>query len=105
MARATGRAKLISVEVAFATSARQVLLPVVVSRDATVEQAIRRSGILHEFPEIDLSVHPVGIFGERVQLDAALAPGDRIEIYRPLSADPKQMRRRRVHRSKRRADI
>lgn len=102
MARANGRVELISVEVAFATSAKQIVLPLQVSGDATVEQAIRQSGILREFPQIDLSVHQVGIFGERVQLDTPLAPGDRIEIYRPLLADPKQARRQRVHRSKRR---
>jgi putative ubiquitin-RnfH superfamily antitoxin RatB of RatAB toxin-antitoxin module len=105
MARARGRVELISVEVAFATAARQIVLALQVSRDATVEQAIRQSGILREFPQIDLSVHPVGIFGERVELNAPVAPGDRIEIYRPLSADPKQARRRRAQRSKRRVGV
>ncbi|NIO42459.1 MAG: RnfH family protein [Burkholderiales bacterium] len=94
-----------SVEVAFATAARQIVLALQVSRDATVEQAIRRSGILRKFPQIDLSVHPVGIFGERVALNAPLTPGDRIEIYRPLSADPKQARRQRARRCKRRASV
>ncbi len=101
MARVSGRVELISVEVAFATAARQVVLALQVDRDATVEDAIKQSGILREFPQLDLSVHPVGIFGERVRLDAPLASGDRIEIYRPLSTDPKQARRRRARRSKR----
>lgn len=101
MARARGKVELISVEVAFAAAARQIVLALQVSRDATVERAIRQSGILREFPRIDLSVHQVGIFGERVQLDTPLAAGDRIEIYRPLSADPKRARRQRVRRSKR----
>lgn len=105
MGRARGKVELISVEVAFATAARQIVLALQVSRDATVEQAIRQSGILRKFPQIDLSVHPVGIFGERVKLNAPLTAGDRIEIYRPLSADPKQARRQRVHRSKRRACV
>jgi putative ubiquitin-RnfH superfamily antitoxin RatB of RatAB toxin-antitoxin module len=105
MAGARGRVELISVEVAFATAARQVVLALQVNRDATVEQAIKQSGILREFPQLDLSVHAVGIFGERVRLDTPLASGERIEIYRPLSVDPRQARRQRARRSKRRGDV
>jgi hypothetical protein len=66
-----------------------------VPESSSVEDAIRRSGILERFPEIDLSQQKVGIFGKLVKLDAPLKDGDRIEIYRPIIADPKTVRRRR----------
>lgn len=58
--------------------------------------AIEQSGILAEFPEINLAVNPVGIFGKRYPLDRLLRPGDRVEIYRPLAIDPKEARRLRA---------
>jgi putative ubiquitin-RnfH superfamily antitoxin RatB of RatAB toxin-antitoxin module len=64
--------------------------------DSSVEQAIQRSGILKRFPEIDLTTQKVGIFGKLVKLDAPVKEGDRIEIYRPIIADPKTVRRRRI---------
>ncbi len=67
-----------------------------------MEQAIRESGMLREFPEIDLARNAVGVFGERVALDSPLRDGDRVEIYRPLALDPKQARRRRALRRPRR---
>jgi uncharacterized protein len=63
---------------------------------ATLREAIERSGILREFPQIDLTRHKVGVFGRLRGLDEAVADGDRVEIYRPLPADPKDMRRRRA---------
>jgi len=62
----------------------------------TAEQAIERSGILEEFPEIDLAENPIGIFGSRVRPSHRLKPGDRVEIYRPLVMSPKQARRLRA---------
>lgn len=62
----------------------------------TVEQVIRESGILESFPEIDLSYRQVGIFGEIVSLQDPVHDGDRVEIYRALLADPKEIRKRRV---------
>lgn len=62
----------------------------------TAEQAIERSGILNEFPEIDLAENPIGIFGLRVRPSHRLKPGDRVEIYRPLVMSPKQARRLRA---------
>ncbi len=59
-----------------------------------MEQAIHHSGILKRFPELDLAVHKVGIFGKLVKLDSPVREGDRIEIYRPIIADPKTVRRR-----------
>jgi uncharacterized protein len=71
---------------------REVALPVT----ATVQAAIKQSGILAEVPEIDLAVCRVGIFGKLTALDALLRDRDRIEIYRPLIADPKESRRERA---------
>ena len=68
----------------------------------TVRQAIKRSGILSRFPEIELAHGRVGIFGRPVRLDALLNDGDRVEIYRALIADPKEARRGRAHQSPRR---
>jgi putative ubiquitin-RnfH superfamily antitoxin RatB of RatAB toxin-antitoxin module len=65
---------------------------------ATVEEAIRQSGMLERFPEIDLGRSRVGIYGRWVRLDAAVRDGDRVEIYRPLTADPKEVRRLRARR-------
>lgn len=88
----------IKVTVAFATPTRQLELPVVVASNATAAFAIRRSGILEAFTEIDLSQAVIGIFGKKVFLDARLQEGDRIEIYRPLCIDPKTARLSRLRR-------
>ena len=84
------------IEVAFATPLRQEVVEITVHPGTTIEQAIRNSGILERFPEIDLSRQRVGIFGELVQLPDPVHDGDRIEIYRPLLADPKEARRNRA---------
>lgn len=89
---------MIEVEVVYAAVDRQVLLSVTVPAGATVRAALLASGVDREFPELDLAECPVGIFGKVVadpdtrQLQA----GDRIEIYRPLLADPKEVRRLRA---------
>lgn len=88
--------RLISVEVAYALPERQQLIRLRLPADSTVGQAIRRSGILQQFPEIKLGTAPVGVFGRRCMLEESLRDGDRIEIYRPLTADPKEVRRRRA---------
>ena len=72
------------------------IVPIKVAPGTTVEQALRASRILETCPEIDLRVHRVGIFNRACALDEPLAPGDRVEIYRPLRADPKEARRRRA---------
>lgn len=82
-----------SVEVAYARADRQVVLTVEGGVGTTVEEAIRRSRILEQFPEIDLAVNRVGVFGKLVRLDRRLNAGDRVEIYRPLIGDPKEIRR------------
>jgi uncharacterized protein len=89
----------IRVEVVYALHDKQALIALDLEESSTVEQAIERSGILSEFPEIALASGHVGVFGRRVRLDAVLRDGDRVEIYRPLIADPKEIRRRRSKRS------
>ena len=90
----------ISIEVAYATPAKQALLEVVIEHGTTVEQAIQASGIIKRFPEIDLAVQKVGIWNRTCKLSDLPKKGDRIEIYRPLIADPKEARRIRAEKAK-----
>ncbi|MEW5890242.1 MAG: RnfH family protein [Pseudomonadota bacterium] len=82
------------VGVAYSEPGQQIWLTIEVSDGATVREAIERSGILRQFPHIDLAVQKVGIFGRIVKLDAALRAGDRVEIYRPITCDPQTVPRR-----------
>ena len=91
----------IRVEVAYARAAVQVVLPVVLPAGGTLEEAVRRSGILARFAEIDLQRLRVGVWGHLRSLSTTLRDGDRVEIYRPLVADPKEIRRRRAAQDKR----
>lgn len=84
--------KSITVEVAYARTDQQALLEVSLPAGATVREAIEVSNITHKFPEIDLQTNAVGIFGKKTPLDATLRDNDRVEIYRPLIADPKAAR-------------
>lgn len=86
----------VTIEVAYATAKEQVVLSLEVPKGAAVEMAIRQSGILERFPEIDLNKNKVGIFSKPCKLDQAVQLGDRVEIYRPLLADPKEVRRQRA---------
>lgn len=83
----------VPVEVAFALPDRQVVIPLRVPVGSDAGQAIRESGILRRFPEIDLAQHRIGVFGRLCSLERVLEAGDRVEIYRPLKADPKEVRR------------
>ncbi|WP_367374123.1 RnfH family protein [Pseudomonas lini] len=89
---------MIKVEVVYAAVDRQVLLAVTVPVGATVREALLKSGLNSEFPELDLASCPVGIFGKVIAEPASrpVQPGDRLEIYRPLLADPKEVRRLRA---------
>jgi len=91
----------IKVEVAYATAQQQVILELMVSPGCTIEQAIEQSGILQSFSEIDLAINKVGIFGKLSKKTQELKAGERVEIYRPLIADPKEVRRRREAEGKR----
>jgi uncharacterized protein len=93
-------AEQIAVEVAYALPERQSLLSLSVSPESTVREVIERSGILKTHNDIDLSKNKVGIWSRTVRLEERVRDGDRIEIYRPLIADPKDMRRRRAEKAK-----
>jgi putative ubiquitin-RnfH superfamily antitoxin RatB of RatAB toxin-antitoxin module len=86
----------IQVEVVYALRDRQRSRPVSLRRGSTVADAVRMSGLLEEFPEIDLSAGRVGIYGKPARLDTELRDRDRVEILRPLVADPKELRRARA---------
>lgn len=90
----------INVEVVYALPAQQLLLQVQLAEGATVEDAIRASGVMVSFPEIDLTKNKVGIFSKLVKLDETVRDKDRVEIYRPLIADPKEVRRKRAEEGK-----
>ena len=92
--------KKILVEVTYATPQKQLIIPVNVNEGITVSEAIELSGIKKEFPEINLDNDPVGIFGKHTTLDHVLREKDRVEIYRPLIADPKEIRRQRAEQGK-----
>lgn len=86
----------ITVQVCYATPERQVLKEVTLPVGSTVAAAIELSGMLDQFPDIDLDTNDVGVFSERRKLTDVLQDGDRVEIYRPLIADPREARRRRA---------
>lgn len=83
----------IRVEVAYALPERQEIVTIEVMVGCSVERAIEMSGIVEIFPEIDLTKQAVGIFSHKCELTTVLKAGDRIEIYRPLLLDPKEVRR------------
>lgn len=82
------------VGVVYALPGKQTWLNVEVADGSTVQQAIERSGILAQCPDIDLTQQKVGMFGKMAALDAVVEDGARIEIYRPITADPKTVHRR-----------
>ena len=92
--------KKIQIEVVYGLPDKQELLTLPVSEGTTIEQAINESGISDIFSEIDLSVHKVGIWNRTAKLSDVLKDLDRIEIYRPLIADPKEVRKRRAEKAK-----
>jgi putative ubiquitin-RnfH superfamily antitoxin RatB of RatAB toxin-antitoxin module len=91
----------ITIEVAYAAARSQTILRLRVKSGTTVGEAIKQSGMLEQFPEIDLGLNKVGIFGKLARTDTMLRDRDRVEIYRALIADPKEARRRRAQAAKR----
>jgi len=89
----------IVVEVAYALPEKQYLQRVTLEEGATVEEAIRASGLLALRSDIDLAKNKVGIYSRPVKLADNVKDGDRVEIYRPLIADPKELRRQRAEKS------
>jgi putative ubiquitin-RnfH superfamily antitoxin RatB of RatAB toxin-antitoxin module len=83
-----------NVGIAYADKFRQVWLKLDVPEGSTVQDAIARSGLLEQFPEIDLGKQKIGVFGKLTRLDAVLEEGARVEIYRPITADPETVERR-----------
>ena len=91
---------MITVEVAYARPDMQVILPIEVEAGTTLVEAIHLSGILEQFSDIDLTKNKRGIFGKVATDDTVLREHDRIEIYRPLIADPKEVRKQRAAQGK-----
>ncbi|NOY16371.1 MAG: RnfH family protein [Gammaproteobacteria bacterium] len=89
-------ATTIHVEVIFALPDEQTVIEVELPGQATVDDAIRQSKIMEKYPEIDLEINKTGIFGKLTKRDTVLHPDDRVEIYRPLIADPKAIRKQRA---------
>ncbi len=90
----------INIEVIYALPEEQILFKQSVPTGTTVTEAIQASGMLGKYPEIDLAKNKLGIFGKLTKADAVVRDKDRIEIYRPLIADPKEVRRKRAEEGK-----
>ncbi len=84
-----------NVGVCYAQSDRQLWMRLEVPDDSTIEQAINISGLLKLYPEINLSIQKVGIFGKIATLDTVVKEGDRVEVYRQITVDPQTVQRRR----------
>ena len=89
----------IGVEVCYAKADVQAVAALKLPAGSTAQEAVSRSGLAHRFPELD-GTQPLGIYGKRVAGDYVLQEGDRVEILRPLTADPKEARRRRAAKNK-----
>lgn len=88
------------IEVVFADHRRQKTIQISVPPDSSISVAIKLSGVLLDFPNIDLSKNKVGIFGKLCHLETKIKAGDRIEIYQPLLIDPKKIRINRAKKQK-----
>jgi uncharacterized protein len=96
MNQSSAQHQVITVEVAYALPHQQLIIPIKVEDGCSAEDAVKKSGILQKFPEIDLTKNQLGIFGKLTKSDTPLRHLDRVEIYRPLIADPKEVRRQRA---------
>ncbi len=92
----TNEKSMVTVEVAYALPQEQTLLAVDVAKESTIKEAILHSGILEKYPSIDINSVKVGIFGKLKKMTERVREMDRIEIYRPLIADPKEVRKKRA---------
>lgn len=91
---------MINIEVVYALPHEQVLLKLKLPQGSTVAEAVQASGIVEKHPEINLAQNKLGIYGKLSKADAVLRDKDRVEIYRPLIADPKEVRRKRAEEGK-----
>ena len=83
-----------NVGIAYADKFKQTWLKLEVPDGSTIKEALEFSGLLRQFPDIDLENQAVGIFGKISKLDTKVVDGDRVEIYRPITADPETVERR-----------
>ncbi|BCL70802.1 conserved hypothetical protein [Vibrio nigripulchritudo MADA3029] len=95
---------MIHVEVVYALPLEQRVITLAVEAEMTVKEIIEQSGVMDIYPEIDLAKNKVGVFSRNVKLDSTVMDKDRIEIYRPLLADPKEIRRKRAEQAKQEAE-
>jgi putative ubiquitin-RnfH superfamily antitoxin RatB of RatAB toxin-antitoxin module len=86
----------IAIEVAYALPEEQTLLALDIAQESTIKEAILQSGVLEKYPSIDINSVKVGIFGKLKKMTDSVREMDRIEIYRPLIADPKEVRKKRA---------
>lgn len=93
-------AEEIKVEVVYALPSRQEVVPLTLPAGSTLQQALEASGLLVKYPEIDLAKNKFGIYSKISKLDTVLRDRDRVEIYRPLIADPKEVRKQRAAQGK-----
>lgn len=91
---------MLRIEVVYALPERQAVVSLTLPAGSTVQQAIETSGLLAAYPEIDLMQNKLGIYARLVKPDAPLRDRDRVEIYRPLIADPKEVRKQRAAEGK-----
>lgn len=96
-------AEMLGISVCYASDKVEWLRAMQVEAGTTIGEAIERSGVLEAFPDISLTTQPVGIYAKKKTLDTMLRERDRIEIYRPLVADPKESRRKRAAKKERSA--
>ena len=93
-------ADTIKIEVVYALPSRQEVVPLTLPAGSTLQQALEASGLLAKYPEIDLAKGKFGIYSKIAKLDTVLRDWDRVEIYRPLIADPKEVRKQRAAEGK-----
>ena len=88
--------EVVEIEIVYATRAKQKLLTLEVPAGTSAIEAIERSGLKKDFPAMEVDVNALGVFGRKVAADYLMQPGDRLEIYRRLKVDPKEIRRQRA---------
>ncbi len=91
---------MLAVEVCYPLSVKQDVVKIKLPAGATVQAAVEASGLLAKYPEIDLKKNKFGVWNKLAKLDAVLRDQDRVEIYRPLIADPKEVRKQRAAEGK-----
>lgn len=93
-------AEMLNIEVCYALSGKQDVVRLKLAAGATLQQAVEASGLLAKYPEIDVKKNKFGLWNKLSKLDSALRDNDRVEVYRPLIADPKEVRKQRAAEGK-----